>query len=94
MEHYLLDIDICIELFKHNDLVLDKIDHIGAENCYVTEITIAELFYGAAKSGRPEHFNDVKCILQAFDLVPLFSSLRLYGENKALLESKGQMIGE
>ena len=94
MEHYLLDTDICIELFKHNELVLDKIDHIGAENCFVTEITIAELFYGASKSGRPEHFNDVQSILQAFDLVPIFSSLQLYGENKSLLESKGQMIGE
>ena len=94
MVQYLLDTDVCIELIKHNERVLDKVETIGADHCFVTEITIAELFYGAAKSGRPEQFNDVKYILQSFDLKPLLPSLRLYGENKAILEDKGQMIGE
>ena len=74
--------------------MLDKVEAVGADHCFVTEITIAELFYGAAKSGRPEQFNDVEYILQSFDLKPLLPSLRLYGENKDLLEDKGQMIGE
>lgn len=94
MAQYLLDTDICIEIIKHNERVLDKIEAIGAEHCFVTEITIAELFYGAAKSGHPEQFNDVDYILQSFDLMPLLSSLRLYGENKEQLEEHGQMIGE
>lgn len=91
---YLLDTDACIELFKHNERVLEKIETVGAENCFVSEITIAELFYGAAKSGRQEHFDDVKNLLLAFDLMPIFSSLQLYGVHKAGLEAKGQMIGE
>ena len=94
MAQYLLDTDVCIELIKHNERVLDKVEAIGADHCFITEITIAELFYGAAKSGRPEQFNDVEYILQSFDLKPLLPSLRLYGENKAILEDKGQMIGE
>ena len=94
MAQYLLDTDVCIELIKHNECVLDKVEIVGADHCFVTEITIAELFYGAAKSGRPERFNDVEYILQSFDLKPLLPSLRLYGENKAILEDKGQMIGE
>lgn len=94
MAQYILDTDVCIELIKHNEHVLDKVEAVGADHCFVTEITIAELFYGAAKSGRPEQFNDVEYILQSFDLKPLLPSLRLYGENKALLEDKGQMIGE
>ena len=94
MAQYILDTDVCIELIKHNERVLDKVEAVGADHCFVTEITIAELFYGAAKSGRPEQFNDVEYILQSFDLKPLLPSLRLYGENKALLEDKVQMIGE
>ena len=94
MAQYLLDTDVCIELIKHNERVLDKVEAVGADHCFVTEVTIAELFYGAAKSGRPEQFNDVDYILQSFDLKPLLPSLRLYGENKAILEDKGQMIGE
>ena len=94
MEQYLLDTDICIEIIKHNERVLDKVEAVGEENCFVTDITIAELFFGAAKSARPEHFDDVDNILQSFDLKPLLPSLRLYGENKALLEDQGRMIGE
>ena len=45
MAQYLLDTDVCIELIKHNGRVLDKIEAVGEENCFVTEITIAELFY-------------------------------------------------
>ena len=94
MKQYLLDTDICIELIKHNERVLDKVEAVGEENCFVTDITIAELFFGAAKSARPDHFDDVDNILQSFDLKPLLPSLRLYGENKALLEDQGRMIGE
>ena len=94
MKRYLLDTDICIEIIKNNERVLEKVDSVGVENCFVTDITIAELFYGAAKSARPEHFNDVDNILKSFNLKPILPTLRLYGENKALLESKGLMIGE
>ncbi len=94
MAQYLLDTDICIELIKHNERVIDKVEVVGVENCFVTDITIAELFYGAAKSGRTTHFNDVDNILQLFGLKPLVPSLRLYGENKVLLENHGSMIGE
>ena len=94
MKQYLLDTDVCIELIKHNERVLDRMEAVGEENCFVTDITVAELFYGASKSGHQEHFDDVDKILQSFDLKPLLPSLRLYGENKALLEDKGRMIGE
>ena len=94
MAQYLLDTDVCIELIKHNERVLDKVEAVGAENCFVTDITIAELFYGAAKAARPDHFDDVDSILQSFDIKPLLPSLRVYGENKAQLEGQGRMIGE
>ena len=47
MAQYLLDTDICIELFRHNEQVIKKIEAVGRTNCFVSEITIAELFYGA-----------------------------------------------
>ena len=60
MAQYLLDTDVCIEIIKQNERVLDKVEAVGEENCFVTDITIAELFYGAAKSGRLDHFEDVE----------------------------------
>lgn len=92
--NYLLDTDTCIELLRHNELVISKIMEVGRKTCYVSEVTIAELFYGAAKSGREEHFNDVSTILQLFEMVPLFPSLRLFGENKVLLQHHGTPIDD
>ena len=94
MKQYLLDTHVCIEIIKQNERVLEKVEAVGEENCYISDITIAELFYGAAKSGLSDHFSDVDKILQSFDLKSLFPSLRLYGENKALLEKRGCMIGD
>ena len=94
MAQYLLDTDVCVELFRHNASVLEKIETVGKENCFVSEITIAELFYGAAKSNRQENFHDVYTIQRIFKVIPLLSSLKLYGENKASLQSKGFSVGE
>lgn len=51
MKQYLLDTDVCIEIIKHNERVLDKVEAVGEENCFVTDITVAELFYGAPSLG-------------------------------------------
>jgi predicted nucleic acid-binding protein len=46
MAQYLLDTDICIELIKHNDRVLDKFEAIGADHCFVTEIYVVGKIQG------------------------------------------------
>lgn len=94
MAQYLLDTDICIELFRHNEQVIKKIEAVGRTNCFVSEITIAELFYGAAKSGREENYVDVQRIQTLFEVIPLRPSFRLYGINKASLQAKGMSVGE
>ena len=94
MAQYLLDTDICIELFRHNERVIRKIESVGKENCFVSEITIAELFYGAAKSDREDNFSDVARVQSLFEVVPLRPSMRLYGINKASLQAGGITVGE
>ena len=94
MKQYLLDTDVCIEILRHNEKVIEKVEAVGRKNCFVSEITIAELFYGAAKSGRQEQFQDVVYIQRFFEVVPQYSSLRQYGILKADLEAQGIMIGE
>ena len=59
MAKYLLDTDTCIAMFKNRGGVREKIIEVGCRNCYVSDITLAELYYGAAKSERPEHIDDV-----------------------------------
>jgi len=46
---YLLDTNICIYFFKGLYHLDEKIENIGLQNCAISEITLAELFYGAEK---------------------------------------------
>ena len=94
MVKYILDTTACVALIRGNKNVLNTIFERGEENCMVSEMTIAELFYGASKSGRPSQFQDVQYILDSFEIVPVFPSLRTYGEIKSQLEAKGMRIDE
>ncbi|WP_288909981.1 PIN domain-containing protein [uncultured Bacteroides sp.] len=47
MKKYLLDTNICIFLLRGKYDVDKKIDQVGLENCCISEITVAELKYGA-----------------------------------------------
>lgn len=50
---YLLDTNICIHFFRGKFGVSDKFEMAKAENCAISEITLAELVYGAENSHNP-----------------------------------------
>jgi tRNA(fMet)-specific endonuclease VapC len=52
LKKYLLDTNICAYFFNGQFNLKEKIRDIGFENCVVSEITIAELKYGIAKSSK------------------------------------------
>lgn len=81
-------------MLKDKGGVRKQILKVGFENCYVSEISIAELFYGAAKGGRDKNFEDVNHILRLFEVLPIFPSLEQYGCVKTLLESHGKRIDD
>lgn len=92
---YLLDTNICISLLKNKYGIRDAILKAKTKNCYVSEITIAELYYGASKSNNPqERAKDVDFIVSHFGIVPIFRALPLYGELKAKLEFEGNRIDD
>ena len=47
---YLLDTNICIHYFKGQFGIKRKIEKIGYEHVAISEITLAELIFGAEKS--------------------------------------------
>lgn len=60
-----------------------KINEVGIENCYVSEITVAELYYGAVKSNKPqENTKLIDELTQNIAVLPLSNVLLLYAQEK------------
>ena len=90
---YLLDTCICIALLKKSQSVIQRLREVGTHNCKISGITLAELYFGAFKSGREKHFNDVAEISKLFEKYPI-QYTRKYGEIRWELEKQGLHIGD
>jgi len=90
LTRYLLDTNICIYFLK-GQFALDKaIEKVGLSNCYVSEVTIAELKFGAENSENIErNRKTVDQFVSKFTVIPIFNSLDIYAREKARLRKKG-----
>ncbi len=92
---YLLDTNICIYLFKGQYSLKEKINTAGLENCAISEITYAELIYGAEKSNFPEkNFITIEKFTDQIAILPIFNAIHTFGKEKARLRSKGDIISD
>ena len=95
VKRFLLDTNICISLLKNKYGIREKIIEVEPKNCFVSEITIAELYYGASKSNnKAERIKDVEFIATKFDVLPIFPALELFGDIKTKLEADGNRIDD
>jgi len=51
---YLLDTNICIHFLRGKFGLLQKFQELGIENFAISEITLAELVFGAENSSNPK----------------------------------------
>lgn len=95
MKQFLLDTNICIYLLKGLYNLAEQIEKAGIDNCFLSEITIAELKYGAENSEFPEK-NHAKILLlqERFTVIPIFSSLDVYAKEKARLRKAGRLVDD
>jgi len=90
---YLLDTDICIFYLKGKYKMNNKIKSVGLENCFISELTIAELFYGVEKSENSErHLPDIEKVKEAFTILPIFNSFEKYASERYRLQKLGLLI--
>ena len=90
---YLLDTDICIFFLQDKFDLKDKIERVRPSNCYVSEITIAELKYGAENSGNyQKHNQEVRKIESLFTVIPIYRNLDQYAKEKVRLQRNGSLI--
>ena len=92
-QRYMLDTNICAFWLRDKYDVKYRVNEVGMENCYISEITVAELKfgkeYGKLKGGPKykdqkldEFFNDISVL----PIAPIFD---LYGVEKARLRMAG-----
>lgn len=92
---FLLDTSICV-FFLRGRLNLDKIvKEVGLENCYISEITVAELRFGAENSDDPIKSNKaVDVFLKGLTIIPIFGSIKRYAIEKVRLRRIGKPIND
>lgn len=92
MGQYLLDTNICVFLLRGQYDVDKKIDEVGLENCHISEITMAELKYGAElgrKKGMKQRAQGLDSFLSSIQILPISNAIDLYASEKARLRLAG-----
>ena len=88
---YLLDTSICI-FFLRGKLNLDElIRQKGRENCFISEITVLELRYGAENSENPNKSHKaVDAFISGLSIIPIYGSIKRYAKEKVRLRKIGK----
>lgn len=93
MKRYLLDTSIVAFLFRGKYNVGQRLMKLGPEQCYVSDVTVAELTYGAYHSDRVQwNLDMIERFTKMVTIVPFASGIDEYGKQKDRLVKKGQMI--
>lgn len=72
-----------------------KFDKAGESNCFISEMTLAELKFGVEKSEKPEkNKKALDNFLTGVQILPIFHSLDLYAKEKARLQKSGTPIDD
>ncbi len=88
---YLLDTNVCVH-FLRGQFEMDKVlKEKGLENCYISEITVLELRFGAENSdNKVKSHKAVDVFLKGIVIIPIYGSIRKYAEEKVRLNKIGK----
>jgi len=95
LKQYLLDTNICIFYLKGRFDLETKIQNIGIEHCFISEITVAELKFGVENSEYIEQNRKIVTdFLLNFQIIPIFGALDVYAKEKTRLKKQGDLIDD
>ncbi|MFP5042476.1 type II toxin-antitoxin system VapC family toxin [Parasediminibacterium sp. JCM 36343] len=95
MKKYLLDTNICIFFIKGQYDLKNKVNKVGSQNCFISEITVAELKYGIENSKTVDEMRViVEAFIPKFAIIPIYNCLDIYAKEKAKLRKHGQLIDD
>jgi tRNA(fMet)-specific endonuclease VapC len=95
VKKYLLDTNICIFYIKGLYELNKKIELAGEQNCFISEITVAELKFGIENSNTIALMRIVvEEFIKKFPIIPIYSSIDIYAKQKAILRKQGLIIDD
>lgn len=91
----MLDTNIFIYFLKGRFGLVEKIERIGFENLFISEITVAELKYGVEKSANPDKNRPIiNELIDKFKQLPIYGALDIYAKEKARLKKAGNIVDD
>lgn len=95
MINYLLDTDMCIFFINGKFGLKEKLQTVGKQRLFISEITIAELKFGAENSQKVEYNRKiVEKFVKAAQVIPITGSIDIYAKEKARLRKQGTLIDD
>ena len=90
---YLLDTNICVFVLRQKYGVGKRMLQAGVSNCFISELTYAELLYGAECSDNPEKNKTlISRFLSRIRVVPIKDAIPLFAKEKARLRKDGTLV--
>ncbi len=70
-------------------------EEVKIENCFISEITLAELKFGVENSKNPEkNQKAIDKFLTGIQILPIFEAIDYYAKEKARLRKLGKMVDD
>jgi tRNA(fMet)-specific endonuclease VapC len=92
---YLLDTCICVFHLRGKFNLADVIQQKGRRNFFISEITVAELRYGAENSNDPARRHEaVDAFVNGLSIIPIFGSINRYAKEKVRLRRIGKPMND
>lgn len=95
MRQYLLDTNICAFILRDKFGVGSHLLDVGIDNCHISMITYAELYYGAMNSNAiDKNLRQLQLFVDGIDVIPIDDVIPDFAKEKVRLRRKGTPIDD
>ena len=93
MNGYLLDTSTCIFLLRGKRSVEEKLNEIDEADCYISEVVLAQLIFGAYYSDQVEdNLRQVEEFVSEMKIITFDETLHIFAKERAKLWKAGKKI--
>ena len=93
MNGYLLDTSTCIFLLRGKRSVEEKLNEIDEDNCYISEVVLVELIFGAYYSEQIEdNLRQVEEFASEMKIITFDETIHTFAQERAKLWKAGKKI--